>query len=185
MAGATVEDINRSTHQQTDPPFHVESGMNSYHSQDNHRLSNMTNQSGQHLDSNTTGFNPVQDINHSENMTPTSHPVSSNNNTSLWTKQSEHVKDKDGISSVSSTPSEYGSSDDNISHRTDNSRDIPVADKNAFIQSNDTKKHWQHSMSPAARAKELGVEMDHVIHGRKSTENKSLKIGETKEYKLD
>ncbi|KAI7870497.1 uncharacterized protein EV154DRAFT_392216, partial [Mucor mucedo] len=86
---------------------------------------------------------------------------------------------------VSSTPSEYGSSSDNMSPRTASSQDMPVADKNAFIESNATKKHWQHSMSPAARAKELGAEMQQVLQTRKSPERKSLKIGEKKEYKLD
>ncbi|KAI9261946.1 hypothetical protein EDC94DRAFT_500051, partial [Helicostylum pulchrum] len=90
---------------------------------------------------------------------------------------------------ISSTPSEYGSSDDNTSPRTSNAKRAPLtADKNAFIQSNDTKKHWQNNMSPADRSKELAKEMDSIIKDRRRSsddQDKSLKIGEKKEFKLD
>lgn len=289
LAGATVEDINRATHQQTDPPFVP--GMSDFQTQGNsqHLSNSVPSASGQFIGNTTTRTYPAHDLyqagsydsspktrptshpvlgnndysqnmastsqpisenitrspvdrnfpgNHSSNtsptdrnfpsshssnmsptehhlpghhssdmsrtdhqmpghhshtpgrysadMTPTSHPIpSNNNNTSILNRQSEHLRGKDGTSAVSSTPSEYGSSEDNMSPRTASSQDMPVADKNAFIETNTTKKHWQHSMSPAARAKELGAEMHHVLQSRKSPKRKSLKIGEKKEYKLD
>ncbi|KAG2231418.1 hypothetical protein INT48_003656 [Thamnidium elegans] len=138
-----------------------------------------------------TGIHPttVEDTNRSTNLTQTSNPVPGhhNNNTSISAKN--HLNNKDGLSAISSTPSEYGSSDDNTSPRTSNTKRAPLtADKNAFIQSNDTKKHWQNNMSPADRSKELAKEMDSIIKDRRRSSDdhdKSLKIGEKKEFKLD
>lgn len=241
LAGATVDDINRATHQQTDSPFAY--GMDDLHTHDNkhHSSSSMSPGSGQFIGNSTVRTCPSHDLyqvesdestqkarptrhpitsstdhhipgyqysnmspidrhipeNHLSNMSPTedphlpgghqssnttstSHPISGNNETSLLIK-AEHLENRDGVSSISSTPSEYGSSDSNISPR----QKPPVADKNAFIESNHTKKNWQHSMSPADRAKKLGAEMEEVLQTHKSPERKFLKIGENKEYKLD
>ncbi|KAI8080295.1 uncharacterized protein B0P05DRAFT_540746 [Gilbertella persicaria] len=85
---------------------------------------------------------------------------------------------------MSSTRSEYGS--DNSSRHSQANR--PVADKEAFIQPNQSKQHWQSNMSPAERAKKLADEMDKSLEQRRASAgegDKMLKIGGKKEYKLD
>jgi hypothetical protein len=149
--------------------------------EDINRISNVTDASHP-LD---TGNN-TQDIQrNTSNMTQTSHTTTSghNNNTRLRTK------DPEIISAVSSTPSEYGSSDG--SHRSPHaagSLGRPVADKNAFIQY-DTRRHWQNTMTPAERAKRLAEEMDRNLDERRRSSaddaGKSLKIGGVKDIKLD
>ncbi|KAK4517718.1 uncharacterized protein ATC70_001060 [Mucor velutinosus] len=96
---------------------------------------------------------------------------------------------RDTSSAVSSTPSEYGS--DDTSHRSphanQSSSERPVADRDAFIQADQSQ--WQNKMSPAERAKQLAAEMNQNIDRRRtstgSVGDKILKIGGKKEYKLD
>ncbi|OBZ82279.1 hypothetical protein A0J61_09670 [Choanephora cucurbitarum] len=64
----------------------------------------------------------------------------------------------------------------------------PVADKDAFIQPNETKQHLQSNISPAERAKQLASEMDKTFEERRKSADegdKLLKIGDKKEFKLE
>jgi hypothetical protein len=123
-----------------------------------------------------TGIHPttIEDVNHQQ--------VSHNKyGGAVWMKKPETVtNDKETMSAISSTRSEYGSSDGNSSTHSQR----PVADKDAFIQSGDTRQHWQYNMTPAERAKQLAAEMNET-HRRSSAEEKKLKIGGQKELKLN
>jgi hypothetical protein len=120
-----------------------------------------------------TGAHPttIEDVNHQQ--------ASYNNrdDTIQMKKPGTFTNDKE---TISSTRSEYGSSDGNSSMHSER----PVADKDAFIQPEETKQHWQHNMTPAQRAKQLEAEMK-KSHTGGSSEEKKLKIGEQKEFKLD
>lgn len=138
-----------------------------------------------------TGIHPstANDLNQSNTMNQQPH------NGGVWMKKPQEMsgatgEQKDSISAVSSTPSEYGS--ENTSHRSphaNQSSERPVADRDAFIQSNEVNQQWQTKMSPAERAKQLAAEMDQNIDRRRSSGGsigeKILKIGGKKEYKLD
>ncbi|KAI9365326.1 hypothetical protein BD770DRAFT_378289 [Pilaira anomala] len=163
------------------------------HQTGTNRGTDTTNMNNQHnMGEVKTGDHPttVEDIHRSSgnNLTQTSNPTQGlrNNNTNLTHKN--NLEDSKGsVSAISSTPSEYGSSDDNNSRTSHNNRAPLTADKNAFVEPKDTKKHWQTKMSPSERAKELVKEMDDKIKHRGTTDEKekSLKIGESKEIKLD
>ncbi|KAI8641656.1 hypothetical protein BD408DRAFT_417705 [Parasitella parasitica] len=116
-------------------------------------------------------------------------------NGGVWMKKpqasSGAVKEqKDRSSAISSTPSEYGSDDtSNRSPHAGQSNERPVADKDAFIQSDLGQQHWQSRISPAERAKELAAEMNQNVDRRRSSTSsigdKILKLGGKKEYKLN
>lgn len=122
---------------------------------------------------NLSGAHPatVDDVNRTGSLTQTSHPVegASNNNANVMMK---NPGNNTGASAVSSTPSEYGSDDSN-SRRSSGSSPRPVADKNAFIKSNEVDKHWQNNMTPAERAKQLGEEMDQTLKERRKSSSSS------------
>lgn len=90
----------------------------------------------------------------------------------------------DNISNVSSTRSEYGS--DDTSHRSPHvgKQQRPVADRDAFIQPEDTQQYVQNNMNPAERAKELADEMKHNAKRSASNDEKILRIGGQKEFNL-
>lgn len=154
----------------------------------------------------------IDDINRIENATQTSHPLNTgngvianktqrttqtshsqsgghHNGTSLWMKKPENTSNSNQ-SAVSSSTSEYGSSSSDGSHQYPHYGKLgrPVADKNAFIQSDSSSRHWQNTMTPAERAKQLAEEMDQALNERRrssSDASKSLKIGGAKDIKLD
>lgn len=108
----------------------------------------------------------------------TSHQQASHDNYGDNSRMKKPQRATEERETISSTRSEYGSSDDHSSTHTQR----PVADKDAFIQPGETQQHWQHKMTPADRAKELEAEMKETY---KSSEEKKLKIGGQKEFKLD
>ncbi|CAO0789628.1 unnamed protein product [Mucor circinelloides] len=141
-----------------------------------------------------TGTHPTtaNDLDQSSGMNTQSHQGG------VWIKKpqamgtgldNQQQQQRDTISAVSSTPSEYGS--DDTSHRSphanQSSSERPVADRDAFIQAD--QNQWQNKMSPAERAKQLAAEMDQNIDRRRTSTgsigDKILKIGGKKEYKLD
>ncbi|KAI9483132.1 MAG: hypothetical protein EXX96DRAFT_556989, partial [Benjaminiella poitrasii] len=105
------------------------------------------------------------------------------------TNQVEKIDDN-RTSTMSSTRSEYGSSDESSrrSPHASQSSQRPVADKDAFIQP-DSQRQWQSSISPAQRAKELASEMKQNIEERRrssvnSGDEKILRIGGNKEFRI-